>query len=957
MASDKRQEEEQKRRIMQAMLDDIGITRVESLPMEDGGRNHSFKGGPPPPAFQDYGFHRKKSRVPEPEAPLGMVDVWNAAVRTGFNDSDALAVADLDDLGGPRLYDRRKDTSRAEKIRNKTKAIMEDLGPRTRRFVFNNARQLDNINSILAKSVIQPSAPAKGSNGRPPNQKSRNRQNLAGDLMPAGNQPIRSLGYSSQNNRKPNAHKQAPPPRVPPTAANRPPQPPAVRAPSRPAQGHPLPQVTNAPRAAVIHQVQQPSRKTQPVAPPPPPNAQTSQALPVSFLSQASSSPAVNLFSHSADSEPNNTIFKLPVSLADKKWQAMGRAEGGLPSWVYLSAAPAPILGLFTLHVLGQKYCEWPIPRWYNYTSDSNQLIVEFRDTNGCGIYYGLYFNRMSDIQDFLSCVRELQNGEFAADKKNMAVEEFVNSRTPAIETPATPVVNIAPPPGLAPPPSLTPGLAPPPTLSPPPGLTVNPNRSGQRLDTQSPRGQPSGALPEQPRVSNGNNVGNGFGNPETAPNNTTEDVTEDVIGIKSTEDLQVEPQLIEDEILTQAQAEIITAKTMKDKLRDFARIFLKVYTLGGISGKTKKEIAETVEGIKSGMLECLMSFDPSEKEMLNEVFREVFEGPDAEPENVQEEAGPSVQLALPAKEEAPAPIDQVPAGGYRNTYSFDTLISLRQCAKTLPESLARVPIPIRSKNDLKPSYHQSSSQPPKPGAPVLSDVGKGFSESDASKSTQAMDWVMGKSQPSQPSTTDTLTQDSPVDTNAPGQQTSTGNANGRPNQLRHGPPERPQDKGMSVSRWATPEAQIKSANQFTGPRYEKYWPKGSYLYDLAQLDPMANVTANADEIGEFFFPPSEKVSQTLGSSSAISATPDKIGRLSSGLSQISILEPPTSALASAPTVTVSTPTVTVPTPTALTAAARPRFRGLGASRHNDSGTSLGSSGNFDFYCPSDKQK
>ncbi|KAK4222746.1 hypothetical protein QBC38DRAFT_460082 [Podospora fimiseda] len=50
-------------------------------------------------------------------------------------------------------------------------------------------------------------------------------------------------------------------------------------------------------------------------------------------------------------------------------------------------------------------------------------------------------------------------------------------------------------------------------------------------------------------------------------------------------------------------------------------------------------------------------------------------------------------------------------------------------------------------------------------------------------------------------------------------------------------------------SRWATPTLAIQQAKAFTGPKYEKRWKQGSYLYDLVQLDPNIELNIGAEVI------------------------------------------------------------------------------------------------------------
>lgn len=99
-------EEERKRQAIleKAMMDDLGIARVEDLPLEHVD---------PPPR---HGRHdgRGPLRLAMPQPAPGVSDMWAEAQRQGlFNDDDAIAVRELDDLGGGRIYATRQQEVRA----------------------------------------------------------------------------------------------------------------------------------------------------------------------------------------------------------------------------------------------------------------------------------------------------------------------------------------------------------------------------------------------------------------------------------------------------------------------------------------------------------------------------------------------------------------------------------------------------------------------------------------------------------------------------------------------------------------------------------------------------------------------------------------------------------------------------------------------------------------------------
>ncbi|KAH6840726.1 hypothetical protein B0I37DRAFT_408445 [Chaetomium sp. MPI-CAGE-AT-0009] len=100
-------------RAMQAMMDDLGIARVEQLPLDDGSKDQ-VRGQ----RFHHAGANSNRRQPPLRGPPAGhslpggngpawgMNQVWQDAMEARiFDDDDAEAVKDLDDLGGGRLYD------------------------------------------------------------------------------------------------------------------------------------------------------------------------------------------------------------------------------------------------------------------------------------------------------------------------------------------------------------------------------------------------------------------------------------------------------------------------------------------------------------------------------------------------------------------------------------------------------------------------------------------------------------------------------------------------------------------------------------------------------------------------------------------------------------------------------------------------------------------------------------
>ncbi|KAL1838474.1 hypothetical protein VTJ49DRAFT_2642 [Mycothermus thermophilus] len=92
--------------VLAAMMDDLGIGRVDQLPLDEGRsgarddhRGHSNSHN------SHHGAARNRSAGTAGPAAPGLWSAWNEAIAAGeFNDDDAEAVKGLDDLGGGRIY-------------------------------------------------------------------------------------------------------------------------------------------------------------------------------------------------------------------------------------------------------------------------------------------------------------------------------------------------------------------------------------------------------------------------------------------------------------------------------------------------------------------------------------------------------------------------------------------------------------------------------------------------------------------------------------------------------------------------------------------------------------------------------------------------------------------------------------------------------------------------------------
>jgi hypothetical protein len=290
-----------------------------------------------------------------------------------------------------------------------------------------------------------------------------------------------------------------------------------------------------------------------------------------------------------------------------------------------------------------------------------------------------------------------------------------------------------------------------------------------------------------------------------------------------------------------------------------------------------------------------------------------------------------------------------------RFRYTVEELQSMRHAALEPPGGLADIP-------DLpKPQKNNGQAKASAPNTPH-------FNQSQVSKSADAMQWVLGEASASQP-----IPEKESKTGAQTGESTVSGMANGAATR----------DLGLKSSRWATGTEEIKHANFFTGPAYEKAWSKRSHLEDLAQLDPQTRVTVGAEDLLDFYFPMSTEDnipasssqsrvvsngdSQMSGPMSATAPRNDNIETLRVGMSRLTIgaptaaqprlTEPSGPALSPSPATSQHPegsrvqPSPTTPTQASAGPATQPKVRGLAASRHC-SGDAPSSSGNFNFYLP-----
>ncbi|KAK3942291.1 hypothetical protein QBC46DRAFT_309706 [Diplogelasinospora grovesii] len=475
--------------------------------------------------------------------------------------------------------------------------------------------------------------------------------------------------------------------------------------------------------------------------------------------------------------EPARVIFKRAVKYTDRKYTPP------VPAQVFLSAAKDPELGLFTLFVLNRTFCQWPITAWHNYITADEELVIQFRD--GIPILtYDIQFKNARDLQEFLRAAEELRGGRNVV--KPTAPDVSTKTNDPAIFEGTEDLLTSEKPASAAP-------------------LSVG---SKQQPEPFLP--PPSGSIPSERATSNDTNMGVSKAD-EWLIDFDAPVVSSDVVGnptqrqSESSELLStLEPWSYDEPVET---ASLLDSASQEDygitdkkitmtleQVIDLARNLLAVFTMEGKSGKTKKEMAETVEGVKQCFVEhyCLGEDSPLSVEDKAKFLE-------------------YIKLSQPATNVT-----------NRRQYSTDELLAVRPYAKQPPawlKELRFLPVPGKEVSQTSPVNEEASVT--RDSSPYLD------------KSKSAMGWLMQKKSPS----------DEPVRIVS----------QGLPKAVE---PRKTKLSGLKGSKWATPDATIKCENRFTGPGFEKNWPKGSDLHKLAQLDPEAQVTSCPNDVATFFFPP-----------------------------------------------------------------------------------------------------
>ncbi|KAK4191488.1 hypothetical protein QBC35DRAFT_537464 [Podospora australis] len=874
-----------------AMEGDLGLGRVEELPIEDRHRDDRRR----PQRIDDQFEERQRQRARDENAALlkrgDLGSVWGDAIKSGaFDDDDAAEVKGLGDLGGARVYDK---SSRVAEVKNMTKKLLNYQ--------------------------------AKGLN--PKDSLTRHDDVRVGPGGFARNSPASSVVKAHQTQKRLNE---------------------------------------NLPLDIPDDERQQKKRKV---------NTQQQGGLdkgPAKMRKHPSGSLAMLTVSNSiregddqVAANPQQTSQQNILLEAEVKFTPPGGATP-MPAHISLSETNTDTLGYFTVHVHGTKFCQWAIKDTKECSSEGLVITIRF----GPSTWYKLTFTSTAERDAFLNTLKLLKSRQ--SSSKTASKPKAATKTAPVKPVPEAKVT---------------------------PARTALPTKrvvSQPTPDILTSGAEPISGIPEiRPLEANNHgtliNLESDSNHPVTSgtPSNSQQ-LSENSALLSQLE--PVGPSAIP--VSSRPQPDSLpgtVSSTFQSELKNMAKNVFGALLLQSKAGRTKEELQATVEGIQQA---------------FNEWFSKSGDGGTAV--NTQEMAETLSKVFDTAKAVRESKEEQVQAaesGGVddgRLRYSPDQLLAMRS-HQIQPEPSRFIYDPsqiVAAPND--------SRAPKTRIVPTAARI---------AQSANAMDWVLGKVDDQPAPTTDSQmvnagtamaatvqesTVDETVDEEKPVKETKAAPVTHQvaapksaAQQARPVPtPQRPlvPDVGLQKSRWATPDVVVTSTNHFTGKRYEKNWKKGSYLYDLAQLDPQARVEIRAEEVMEFYFPtetPAVGASsestptnatgaelrapnaaselharRTLHASSPSNASTSTVGELGQRLvrmdinAQLASRVPSRSSVSDAesrPSHAAAQDVVMRETPAAPPP--QPTLRGLGASRHARGSAPPFTAENFDFVCSKGTKK
>ncbi|KAK0635850.1 hypothetical protein B0T17DRAFT_503349 [Bombardia bombarda] len=834
--------------VRRAMMDDLGIQRIEELPLADGerGRGHHDHD------YDRRGAARASAHRVQPVVDTSIGNIWRESGI--FNDEDAREVAGLSDLGGARSYDNRS------RISNMTGRILHNMSSRQ------TLPPHPELNSSVARHYHSRGLEL------PPTRR----------LTPVANPPISALGIVQ--------HDDMPIQRL--------------RSPLSLAQVRGMAPSTSQTRTVSTDTHHQQHNRDQTL---------DSHRPRVPTLNAGPTPPQRSTPTPPGASDGKlNILWKCVV-----RTTRSGHAENSNLSFhgaVSLDVLPKPSMGMFIIFVLNKEVDRMPLDRWHSHSSPAEEdsdrgstTLVQFRRLNKRISSYPLNFPSNHHRNCFLAIVKALREGKYLDQAGNVVPTHtsgditwgiMTKLRRSEIETQAPQQSGAisqrrppaAPQPASAVRTSATTAPSSPIQIDSAPtqhlaSLIVHDSPTGAHQDvpavhstTPQPSSRSSGRILPTP-VTNTSNVvptppltavsqvsassdllifGNSPPVASRARIGVPRDITEpnhqlstmgqdsnppglvsrspsmqssDALGMNKGADLERSSSLGEQSehdfapSTSRVSNSQLDIPLLEDKpkdpretaLREIARNLMVVFALTGKSGRTKAEHAETAEEIRNGIREYYLRMGESNattKEnlaLINDIIMNALEVPQ------------SRQPSQQPQSRQPGTTTELGSSGTRIQYQPEEMMSLRESARApkgfeeAAERLANYQLmhPYATQRRPRTDSEETSAEPQSSHVPLSSQI---------SKSAQAFQWANNTTQPTKPIAESSTSNILPV-------------------------------HGLNKSMWAQDDVEIENPNAFTGPEYEKYWPKGSYLYELAQLDAQAQVNVCPDDIADYYFP------------------------------------------------------------------------------------------------------
>ncbi|KAK3996730.1 hypothetical protein QBC44DRAFT_304230 [Cladorrhinum sp. PSN332] len=946
----------------QNMMLELGIERVNELTIDDKPNNgdrrrredDQFYGRHPRTAGR---HHNHGNDLIVRGGDLG--SVWQAAIESGlFEDDDAAGVKGLDDLGGARLYAGGRGSAQ---------------------LASNRATNLPHTchQAQAAPSRQGPMSFPRHAQG-PSSRNDQRPCHLGAPKTPRTvNKVQRLLTTLDKNMERPNSQR-----RVPSTNVRN-----AIN------NNAPIPMTRNT-----NQEVRRPSRA---VAAPAALAPQRPVAAPMATNPSA-------FAANDAFPEPENTVVKVDVQFRPPS------APNHMPSRVFLSFGGPPAYGFFTVAVYGAKFCQWSFATYDDcINGEGFELICLFNH----GLGYSLVFQSKDEMVQVYKTLKAHKEKISEAQKLG-AVFNAQASKPAQVKKPE----------------QVKPAASPKEcSRSSTTAESLPPSREPSKMSGTTARIVAKSTGPVASILAAGSLTSSSEGRRSPEVTNSTALASESKNKLIN---LEADDYTVASSCAPSEASELLSTlepydfvkpedpiEAFANEVRAMARNFLCVIYASGVAGKTKTEIADTVRVIHQGIIQRFKDDDslaPEKRQAVEPALSSIFEEyynnstpqvsaverePTSEPPQASrtEARGVSPQhppklsglIKAPGSPQGKSPVISPTASasgqsseGSRRTYSTDEMVALRPSAADVSldwENLDFMPKPGERKA-LKPTRIESAPQiQPRPG----------WKPARLAAPASAMDWVMGVENKGAAKVVSEANKEpliavdndqAAVPLQEPSQQPAQNN---KPSsRVSKAPaitfPPKP-DVGLEKSRWATPSLPIQQANAFTGLRYEKRWKKGSYLYDLAQLDPNIEVNVGAEAIMDLFYPTSDQgtsfrvvpppsapcaAAGLVPADTASTSSADHVEHLRRGIERMTIDSQRGTSAASSRRVSNEAPLLSpLPlqqnaesdrrseaTQNPLTGSEDRPLRGLGASRHAR-GSGPSTSGNFDFVRPKSSHK